>query len=42
MKIITFSSFRQRAKPLFKQVKVLNTKKMSKLELAQIMCGCNN
>ena len=42
MRIITFSSFRQSAKPLFKQLKILNIESMSKLELAKIMHGCNN
>ena len=37
MWIITFSSFRQIAKPLFKQPKILNKENMCKLELAKIL-----
>ena len=42
MRIINFSSFRQSAKPLFKQLKILNIESISKLKLAKIMHGCNN
>ena len=42
MRIITFSSFSQSAKPLFKQLKILQIESISKLELAKIMYGCNN
>ena len=42
MRIITFSCYRLSAKPLFKQLKILNIESMSKLELAKIMYGCNN
>ena len=42
IRITTFSSFRQSAKPLFKQLKILNIESMSKLELAKIMYRCNN
>ena len=33
MRIITFSSFRQSVKPLFKQLKILSIESMSKLKL---------
>ena len=39
---ITFSSFRQSAKPLSKQLKISNIENMCKLELLKIMFGCNN
>ena len=42
MSIKTFSSFIQRVKPLFKQLKILNIERMSKLKLAKILYGCNN
>ena len=42
MKIITFTSFRQSAKLLFKHLKKLNVESMSKVELAKITYGCDN
>ena len=42
MRIITLSSFRQSAKPLFKLLKTLNIESMSTLEFAKIMYGRND